>query len=73
MRNLYKVPKRQWRKWSETAKAVFNETYRTMINGWSVLFPPSLGKISKPARKVAAWNTAWIAADAVREAEKRAA
>lgn len=68
--NVYRVPKRQWRKWANAERAVFNETLCAIREGWNVIFPDSMGGIKAPARRVAAWNVAWIAADALRSHRK---
>jgi hypothetical protein len=72
MKNEFKVNKKTWRKWSDVAQHVFNETYSTMkTEPW--VFWPSLKKTNKnglPKQiksrtwRVVSWNTAWIAADA---------
>lgn len=72
MRNVHKVPKKQWRKWSETARKVFNEVYYTLRHNTGVLFPPTAQNLSRQAIKVIAWNTAWIAADAANSKPKGA-
>lgn len=68
--NAYKVPKRQWRKWADAERAVFNEVLRAIRDGWDVLFPDSMQNVRAPARRIAAWNAAWIAADALRGQRK---
>ena len=70
--NRYKVPQKQWRKWSDKAREVFNETYRTMVrNQWAFLHPKAEAAPRAHWRTVA-WNAAWIAADAVNETPMRA-
>jgi hypothetical protein len=70
--NVYRVPKRQWRKWAEVERAVFNGVLGSVRDGWDVLFPASMQSVPRQARRVAAWNTAWIAADALRGQRKAA-
>ena len=68
MRNLHRVPLRKWRRWSEGARCVFNETYTAIYEGWGTLAPDSAQGVPRRGRRVIAWNAAWIAADAAAEA-----
>lgn len=65
-RNRYKVPVKQWRKWSRIARTVFNRVYNFAINNQSMLLHPGV-KVVFTAKhwKTTAWNVAWTAADAV--------
>lgn len=63
--NRYKVPLKKWRKWTDTARRVFNETYSTMVNNQWTFLHPQQEKISRRMWRTTAWNAAWIAADAV--------
>lgn len=63
MKNVFRVPKKRWRKWSALARKVFNEVYEAVKDNAPVLFPPGLNKLPAHLVKVIAWNTAWIAAD----------
>lgn len=64
-RNTYKVPVKQWRKWSRIARTVFNRVYNFAINNPELILHPQAVKTTKPAHwKTIAWNAAWIAADA---------
>jgi hypothetical protein len=65
--NRHRVPKRQWRKWSRHARAVFNELYGAMRESAWAFQSPKVKAMKIPARlwQVTAWNAAWIAADAV--------
>jgi hypothetical protein len=67
MRNKHNVPKKTWNKWNHVARYVFNQTYGSVLHGSDVLFPPAASALKRPSIKVIAWNTAWVAADAVRE------
>lgn len=64
--NRYKVPKRQWRKWSALARHVFNELYGSMSqNAWAFQAPSvEANPPNKRAWKTTCWNAAWVAADA---------
>lgn len=65
MKNTQHVPIKQWRKWSDTARRVFNSLYVQIRDNHEILFPKSAHKLTKTAVKIIAWNSAWVAADAV--------
>lgn len=65
MKNLNRVPKKQWRKWSKVAKTAFNRTYTFMFYNQKVVTHPKMENINPRQWKTIAWNAAWIAADAV--------
>lgn len=67
--NRYRVPKRQWRKWSALARSVFNEVYYIMKNNHSLFLHPKQEQAKKDHWRTTAYNAAWTAADAVRENE----
>ncbi len=64
MTNTFRVPKKQWGKWSALARKVFNEVFATVRDNAPVLFPPGLNRLPAHLVKIIAWNTAWVAADA---------
>lgn len=66
MSNQYKVPKKQWAKWSEQARHVFNELYRTMIHNQGTFMHPKDSHRPAAHWKTVCWNASWMAADAVR-------
>ena len=63
--NINRVPSKQWKKWSEQARTVFNRVYDFAIDSqWAMSHPKSY--VQKDEHwKTTAWNMAWIAADAV--------
>lgn len=63
MNNLSRVPKKQWKRWSENAQAVFNETYRFMMENPDIIRHPKDNGPIPFYWKVICWNAAWIAAD----------
>lgn len=69
--NVNRVPKKAWARWSKMARAVFNETYHAVFRGWDHLAPESLQATKAQARKVLAWNSAWMAADAADDASAK--
>ena len=64
MKNEFKVPLSQWRKWSATAKAVFNRVYDFAISNPTLMMHPKAEPLKPFHWKTVAWNAAWIAADA---------
>lgn len=67
--NKYKVPQKQWRKWRGKAQEVFNILYDQYKNGGlAVCIPGAEENLTAKGRTVGAWNMAWLAADAVKEA-----
>lgn len=63
--NSYRVQKRQWTKWSEAARTVFNDVYCVMAYNQGLFLHPSAKKASDEQWITTAWNAAWTAADAV--------
>lgn len=69
--NKHKVPKRQWRKWNDVGRTVFNETFALKsAKTLDILAPGFLPPLSKRGWSVAMWNVAWLAADAATEASR---
>lgn len=65
MKNTHRVPVKQWYRWSDVAKRVFNSVYEQMTKKTEMfLHPDSCMPISKHW-KTTCWNAAWTAADAV--------
>ena len=60
IKNRYCVPQKQWRKWDDRSRAMFNE-----VNG-RALIGLEVGK-TNVAPDTVAWNAAWIAADKLKE------
>lgn len=67
--NLYAVPKKQWAKWSDDSRRVFNGTYGTAQD--QGLFTHTDAK-RVPAQHwdTVRWNFAWWAADELRAIER---
>ena len=65
MKNINRVPKKQWRKWSKAAKRVFNELYDFMLHNRSLMLHPKQAAPQHYHWKTTSWNAAWIAADSV--------
>lgn len=77
MPNVYKVAKIQWKRWPELAQRVFIEQYAMMMENPNMFLHPKMGRVcdkgTKKMWKTVAWNSAWIAADAVVISLKRMA
>jgi hypothetical protein len=69
--NRYKVPQRQWRKWSEQERFVFNEIYGSTVKNQAILGHPQMDAISPAFWKTLCWNFAWLASDAAKDFRKR--
>lgn len=68
MRNSYRVQKRQWRKWNDNARNVFNTLFGTMVRDQLTYNAmPNAEVIGTRAWRVIAWNAAFIAACSVAE------
>ncbi len=53
-----------FRKWSNTARRVFNETYGTLRDNQRIFLHPKQDALTTAKWNTVAWNAAWIAADA---------
>lgn len=62
-KNSYRVPKKQWDKWSERAKCMFNTVYTSMAHNQDLFKHPKQKAISLEFWHTTAWNAAWTAAD----------
>lgn len=63
MRNLHKVPQRQWRKWGARARETFNGIYANMLQNPDHFRHPKAKKEDPIFWSTTAWNSAWIAAE----------
>lgn len=64
VRNQSRVPKKQWAKWSDKAREVFNALYMAMMRNPQLFRHPEAPPVKPFHWKVTSWNAAWIAADA---------
>lgn len=63
--NVHKVPMRQWRKWSNSAREMFNAVYSSMrANQWAYQHPKE-EKMSSEHWKTVCWNAAWTASETI--------
>lgn len=68
IRNQYRVPQKQWRKWTVKARETFNWLYGLMMDDPNLFNHPKAIKMNPRHWKTVAWNSAWLAADAVKDA-----
>lgn len=68
VRNTHRVPKSQWRKWGPKGRETFNYVYSLMMDSPDLFKHPKAIRTKPDWWKTTAWNTAWIAADCVRDA-----
>ena len=66
--NKNKVPKSEWKKWGAKGRITFNWLYGLMMDSPDLFNHPKAVKMNPLHWKTIAWNTAWLAADAVRDA-----
>lgn len=64
IKNENKLSKKQWSRWSEEARAIFNHCYDLFMNCQQSINHPKAPRLPLNQWKVVAWNAAWIAADA---------
>lgn len=65
-RNTHKVPKKQWMRWNEDERIVFNDLYDQMLVNQSVFTHPRTAVMPPDEWKTICWNAAWTAADAMK-------
>lgn len=73
IRNRFRVPAKQWGRWSRAARSTFNDTYATLGSQAVINSAPRAPQLPKTEWQVVRWNAAWVAADAVRDFERVAA
>ncbi len=73
VRNHYRVPAKEWRKWDAAEKQLFNSVYSHMYNNQDFYTHSGQEKIKHFHWKVLAWNSAWMAADHLKAQRKEVA
>jgi len=68
--NKHEVNKKQWKKWDDTGKEVFNGLYEYMGENQHLFNHPMTIIIPQEYWNTTAWNAAWIAAELVRKSTK---
>lgn len=72
-KNEFKVPKKQWKKWTELGRHVFNKNYGFMLANQELCVHPfttASGGIPEGQWRVICWNASWNAADLASRGEK---
>lgn len=66
--NKYKVPERQWNKWTREAQKVFNLMMQSLRPAmqWAFLHP-NAKLMTREHWQTIRWNVAWVAAAAITE------
>lgn len=63
--NRNKVPKKQWTKWNNHARRVFNDVHKSFRHSMqSVLVHPDATIMKREHWGTLRWNAAWLAAEA---------
>jgi hypothetical protein len=72
MQNNHRVPGKQWVKWDEMQRSVFNHTYEEILSiNTDILHPDTVRRrLTKAEMETIAWNAAWIAADNAKTVSK---
>ena len=70
IKNPYKVPNKQWKKWSSEGKETFNFMMSWMTLNQELLLHPKGVKNKKIHWHTTCWNAAWVAADFVTDLQK---
>lgn len=61
--NTYKVNKKQWKKWNDAGRYVFNNLYEDVLKDQEVFSHPKSAVQINEYWTTTAWNVAWVAAD----------
>lgn len=64
IKNKYRVPAKQWKRWSVEARSIFNKCYDFVMDNQELLSHPGSPKLKPYHWKTLSWNMAWVAADA---------
>lgn len=70
VQNKHKVSKAQWEKWPHQSQETFNWLFELMTRDTRLFLHPKSPAPSEQGMRTMAWNAAWLAADAVRDALK---
>ena len=63
--NRYRVPLKQWARWSQRAQDLFNALYSDMYDNQGLFQHPKAPEMKPVHWKTIAWNAGWVAANAV--------
>lgn len=65
--NIYKVPKKQWSKWNDSGKEMFNSLLEKIMNLHGNFLHPKTPEMPHEEWQTVAWNAAWLAASITTE------
>lgn len=65
--NIFKMPKKQWKKWNELERKIFNDLNEFMLNNQAIFSHPDAAIVEDECWGTTAWNAAWTAAEIARE------
>lgn len=65
--NMHKVDKKQWTRWNEQSKNLFNGLYEYMGNNQYLFNHPHTIQIPNEYWNTTAWNAAYMAAELIRK------
>lgn len=65
--NMFKVPKKQWKKWNDQERYIFNDVFLMMTLNQSLFLYPDTAEQSEERWRTTCWNAAWTAADSARD------
>ena len=63
-KNRYRVPKKQWSRWNEDQRRVFNHVHSAMTGNQDLFMHPKAEPVPVDHWKTTSWNAAWEAATA---------
>ena len=72
MKNVYRVPKSEWRKWGPEGQEAFNRLFGFMMDRPALFTHPKAPPPKLEHWKTLAWNVSWHAAGEVRAFVKEA-
>lgn len=67
--NINRVPRRQWRKWNQQSRFIFNQVYNRMAYQETIKHP-IMSLVRPELWDTIRWNAAWLAADAAYDSLK---
>lgn len=64
IKNVHKVPQKQWKRWNDRQRVIFNHVFSSMLHNQEMFKHPKQAPMSSEHWKTPCWNAAWTAADA---------
>ena len=68
-RNIHGVSKREWAKWTEQGRSLFNLLYGDMVKSPGIFYSANMrdNPPTKKDWKILAWNAAWYVAKSLKK------